>query len=217
MTVNTPWTQVLGTDGKGKRFDLVNPRAEDVDFVAMATVLARTPRFNGHTEGGSYSVAQHCREGAYAILRETGDAYAAAAFLLHDGHEYIIGDQSTPVRDAVAWYAVAESGDLYADRIVRSAIASLKLALDQAIYKRAGLGWPLSPAVHALVKEYDIRMLRTEADARMAPRPEPWEGIYEAAVSIAGVRTEPWSETYARARFLDACRDLLAPNVMNLC
>ncbi len=191
---------------------LVQPSVCAVNFRTMATVLARTPRFGGHTDRGVYSVAQHSREGAYAVLRDTGRRDCAAAFLLHDGHEYIIGDIATPVVDALAAHAVLVSGDLNSADVVKRAVRSLKSTLDEAIHKAAGIPWPLPPDVRAIVKEYDLRVGRTERDARMAPPPQKWDPIWEAAEPVRGMMLEQISETCAAAMFLSACADLLTVN-----
>jgi hypothetical protein len=192
------------------RFDLGAPTPDMVDFDAMATVLARIPRFTGHTKSGVYSVAQHCVEGAYAILRDMGEPSMAAAFLLHDGHEYVIGDLATPIQHAIGFYAGIVSGDPDAEIIVRRAVKALKANLDEAIYTAAGIEWPLPAPVQAIVKEYDVRMMRTERDACLAEPPEPWIAECEQAVPVAGVDLGSWGK-YAEEAFRIACDELL-PN-----
>lgn len=197
-----PWLQLLGSVA----FDLVRPRAELVDFETVATVLARVARFAGHTEGRPiYSVAQHSREGAYAILRDTGNRKAAAAFLAHDCHEYVFGDMATPIRDSLMAIAIEESGDLHAGEFIKSVIDEQKRRLDSAIYTAAGLQWPLNPETARIVKEYDMRMCITEARDRLAPSPRPWS---ERGDFVAGVNLSHWSESWARECFMHACRDL---------
>lgn len=160
----TIWTQTLN----GKPFDLLDPTPDMVDFEVIAKVLARTPRFGGHTLGGVLSVAQHCVVGADAIMQETGRKDWAGAFLLHDAHEAYIGDIGTPVVQALA---AATSVDYpnYSNYIVPDAISELKLGIDSAIYTAAGLSWPLDSETHDVVKVYDTRMLITERNARCAP------------------------------------------------
>lgn len=192
-----PWLQVLG----GRAFSLTNPRAEDVDFETIAIVLSRVPRFGGHTENGVLSVAQHCLEGAAAILRDTGRRDAAAAFLIHDAHEAYMGDIATPVADALQ--ALAES---YRADVVKRAIRTLKRRLDAAIYTAAGLPWPLPPEVAAIVKEYDLRMMSTERRERLAPAPHPWN---VDAPLVQGCDLYPWREGTVALCFMRAARELL--------
>jgi hypothetical protein len=202
MTAPTgPRLQVLG----GAAVDLVHPLPEQIDFHTMACVLARVPRFCGHTDRGTLSVAQHCLEGARAIERDTGRRDAAAAFMLHDGHEYVLGDITTPVQDALVEIAIM-FGNVYAGDAVKSAIRHLKNRLDVAIYTAAGITFPLPADVHAIVKEYDLRMCRTERDARVAPSPYPWADVVENAVPVEDVDLHPWSEGTVRALYSAALR-----------
>lgn len=207
----THWVQVLHDKPSRRAFDLMNPDPACIDFDKMALTLSRLPRFGGQTKEGEaiYSVLQHQVEGCYAILRDTGNRKAAAAFLIHDGHEYVIGDQVTPVQRALQAHAILLTGDLHAGEIVRDALASLRSTLDCAIYKTAGLDWPLDPETRRIVKEYDLRMCRTERDARMQPAPFSWHESIEGAEPVKGcnlAETEP--DLYVRA-FKKLCRDLL--------
>jgi 5'-deoxynucleotidase YfbR-like HD superfamily hydrolase len=178
-----PWLQVRNMNGAtGVAFNLVQPRPEDVDFRVMARVLSRLPRFNAQTEGDHIlSVAQHSIEGALAIIRDIGDHYAAGAFLIHDGHEYVIGDLARPVQEAICTHAVIEGGDVWYGDIVKRAIKTLKSTVDAVIYPAAGYPWPLDPQTVQIVKEYDMRCGRTERDLRMQSFPAPWKDAYQHA------------------------------------
>lgn len=205
--MNSPWLQTLGSGA----FDLVHPRADQLDRHTMACVLARIPRFGGHTDRGVYSVAQHLEQGAYAILRDTGRCDAAGAFVIHDTHEYAVGDVTRPEQDALVAIAIEESGDLGAGEIVRRAFKEQKRRIDAVIYPYFGLPWPLPADVHAIVKEYDARMCQTERLARLAPSPHHWPE-YEHLEPVAGVDLTPWPEGVARALWLAAVADLLPLN-----
>lgn len=185
------WQQVLGG-----AMDLVNPTIAQVNLDTIATVLARTPRFGGHTERGIYSVGQHCEQGARAILRDTGRQDWSAAFLLHDAHEAFTGDITTPVARALA--AIAAEGEYFGGDIVKRAIRTLKSRLDAVIYPAAGIMWPLPEDCAAVVKEYDVRMCVQEAKARLAPAPFPWGEPHDLAEPIEGVDLYPWSEGTVR-------------------
>lgn len=204
-TSAAPYLQVLG----GKAFDLVNPRATDVNFHHMATVLSRIARFAGHTERGSYTVAQHSVEGAGAILRDTGNRLAAAAFLLHDGHEYITTDLPTPIMDALRAHATIITGSPHAGDIIKQSMASLKHRIDAAIYEAAGLPWPLSPEVRKIVAEYDLRMLQTERKARLAPFTRSWGEYIENAEPVQGCDLFEFQAGTIASFFAQSCRDLL--------
>lgn len=200
-----PWRQLLG----GKKLDFADPDPALIDWNDIATVLARIPRYTGHTESGVLSVAQHCVGGARAIQRDGYSGDVAAAFLIHDAHEAFIGDIGTPTLDALAHHAVMEAGDLGAERIVRAAMRGLKRSLDAAIYSAAGIPWPLDVDVAQTVREYDLRMLRTERDWRMAPPPEPWIAACENAKPIEDADLFPWSEYLAREEWIEMARELL--------
>lgn len=205
------WLQMIG----GGQFFLTRPTVEQVDFAVMARVLSRIPRFNAHTEVGTLSVGQHMHEGAWAILRDLtawdfrvdedvpSGMLCAAAFSLHDCHEFAMGDIATPVADSLADYAVLESGDLGAADVVKRAIKSMKATLDEAIFAAAGIEYPLDPVVLAVVKEYDVRMCKTERDARLAKGPV-WTDYpaIEAAEPLQGVDLRPWSAEEAETRLM---------------
>lgn len=169
----------------GRAFDLLNPDWRDVDFDEMAGALARLARFTGHVASGPYSVAQHCVIGADAILAETGDAEAAAAFLLHDAHEAYLGDIATPIAQALAQEAAIQADEDHAAVIVRRAISGLKHSVDMAIFRAAGLGDTGMPERHALrTHAYDLRMLKTERQHLLGPAPMRWHESIEQAEPI---------------------------------
>lgn len=189
------WIQTLN----GGKLDLVDPDPRDIDFGTIATVLSRVPRFGGHTRGRCvYSVAQHCVEGANAIVRDTDRRDWALAFLLHDAHEAFVGDMPTPVANALAT-VIHPHGVL-----VREAIAALKYRIDVVIYGAAGVPLPLPD----IVKEYDLRMLRAERDACLAPSPQPWDAVVEAAVPAQGCDLHPWAAKVAEVVWMGMFQDL---------
>lgn len=202
------WIQTLG----GRKFSLVNPRPSDVCFEMIAAVLSRVPRFGAHTESDILSVAQHCLEGAKAIRRDPlasvfPDRYAlaSAAFLLHDAHEAYIGDRATPVADAHAEMA-SEIGFADGASIVKISWHRLKDRLDTAIFAAAGISWPLSSEVADVVHDYDLRMCRTERDARLGTPPEAWADAIERAEPVKGCDLRRRNEDTVREQYL---RELL--------
>ncbi|TIT07964.1 MAG: hypothetical protein E5W74_24775 [Mesorhizobium sp.] len=156
----------------GSAFDLVDPKPSDISFADMANTLSKLARFNGLYRCPAYSVAQHSVMGADALYRETGDGVAAGYFLLHDGHEYALGDITRPTVDLIqhhiaqlATEAGLEAAD-FVDRLAHRALASVKRSIDVAIYQAAGL-----PDINAVsqyarqIREMDDRMLVAEAAA----------------------------------------------------
>lgn len=199
-----------------KTWDFLNPDPAAIDWNVVALVLARIGRWGGHTTQGPYSVAQHLVEGARAVLRETGRKDWAGAYLLHDVHEFVIGDDVRPKVEALAILA-GEAASLVPDEWTRAAAAKwlkaafteLKRRADAVIYPAAGLAWPLSPEAEAVVKQFDNRMLRTEADARTGPRVAPWAAVVEDACPVEGADCSPWSAELAASLWMGAARELL--------
>lgn len=177
------WVQTLAGG-----IDLLEPRADQVDFNSLATALSRIPRFLGYTVGGSLSVAQHCVEGARAIERETRRRNAAAAFLFHDAHEAYIGDIVTPVQKALEAYSSE----------VRAAFRALKDRIDAAIYGAAGIEWPLDDETRDIVRTYDLRMCRTERDLFCVEPLQRWDEVIENAIPVDGISREIWSAPVAK-------------------
>jgi len=185
---------VLIQTGTNRAVDLMAPAHASIDLlVDVAEALARLPRFNGHVRAGAYSVAQHCCLGADAILAETGSAPLARAFLLHDAHEYAVGDIATPAAHALEERVGRELAALMphmeaqAARIGRAcfrrALAGLKADLDIAIHGAAGLPTP-SPEITAGVKQWDLRMLASERAQLFGPAPYRWDEAVESAEPV---------------------------------
>lgn len=143
----------------GTCLDLTNPVLTDVDFDWIARRLSRINRFNGD----GISVAQHSVMGAQALLNEGQPRHVAAHFLLHDAHEFALGDLTTPVQNAIAYFASSA-----ASPIVFSSISLLKSRWDEVIYAAAGLIQPEANTAMA-VKLMDFRMLVAESVELFGP------------------------------------------------
>jgi 5'-deoxynucleotidase YfbR-like HD superfamily hydrolase len=119
------------------RFDLANPRAEDVDILDIAHALSLQCRFNGHCRR-FYSVAQH----SVLVSRLVPKEHAFPA-LMHDSPEAYVSDVPSPLKRApfMADYGQCEHG-------VMGAIA-----------ERFGFSVPLDESV----KTADLLALATEA------------------------------------------------------
>lgn len=152
----------------GSVIDIADPRPEVVCFLEMANVLSKIARFDGRNPGPAFSVAQHSVMGSEAVINEGGTPEDALLFLLHDGHEYIVGDQSTPSRDLYA----SACAELYGEGRMVDAVAACKAAWDEAIYFAAGLPGPeaWTKRQATLVKSMDERMCRAEAIALFGQR-----------------------------------------------
>ncbi|MEQ1710138.1 MAG: HD family hydrolase [Hyphomicrobium sp.] len=102
MTKPSPraWQRMLS----GRRLDLLEPSALDIEIADIAHGLARVARWNGQTVGDhAFSVAQHVlvvEEIAAAQNRGWSARWRLAA-LLHDAPEYVIGDLISPFKTAI--------------------------------------------------------------------------------------------------------------------
>jgi uncharacterized protein len=88
----------------GRRLDLLDPSALDIEIDDIALGLSRVARWNGQTKGEhGFSVAQHCLI-VEDICRHLSPGFSAAdslKALLHDAPEYVIGDMISPFKSAL--------------------------------------------------------------------------------------------------------------------
>lgn len=134
----------------GRKFDVMNPRAEDVCWLDIAHSLAHQCRFNGHTKQ-FYSVAHHC----VLASKHVPERFALLA-LLHDAAEAYIGDMPKPVKDLFPQFSRMEE------------------AILAAIHEKAGLINGYSYEEAQWICGIDLRLLMTERDQLMSKPPEPW-------------------------------------------
>lgn len=90
----------------GKRFDLLDPRIEDVDVIHVAHSLSGCNRFVASL-GEHYSVAQHSLMVADLVAWKTddgcgGDSRLVYEALMHDAAEAYTGDISRPLKNVLA-------------------------------------------------------------------------------------------------------------------
>jgi uncharacterized protein len=133
----------------GRRLDLLDPSALDIEVEDIAHGLARVARWNGQTKGAHiYSVAQH------SLLVETLarakmprlDSHSRLAVLLHDAPEYVIGDMISPFKAVI--------GDRY------KAVEHRLLA---AIHLRFGLPAKIPETLQTQIKTADRAAAYLEA------------------------------------------------------
>ncbi|MER8556102.1 hypothetical protein NKH37_28780 [Mesorhizobium sp. M1217] len=193
----------------GQIADLADMQAGQIDFAHIAGALSKTARFTGRHRGGAISVAQHCVMGADALFRESGDGVLAGYFLLHDAHEYLLGDIGRPaVLDIdlkTAEYLI-EKGVPAA--IAHGAVAEgtkrSKRALDIPIIEAAQLP-PISrmPLYARQVAEMDERMCMAEARALYGAKGDfPLVRCDLPPPRLTGT-IEPWGAMKAEIAFLD--------------
>lgn len=169
----------------GRTWNLLDPQAWNVSFGEIAEVLARIPRFNGHTQE-HYSVAQHCCL-AHDHVCEGDDPELRLLALLHDAHEAYIGDIITPVKEAFCELPGGDGVDI--------ALEHLKVRHDMVIHVAAGLPKLSYTSSLARVKEVDKLLLLNEQYQLMHPsafgRPD-----------CKSIPVEPWEEELAAEEFL---------------
>ena len=188
------WQRMLS----GRRLDLLDPSALDIEIEDIAHGLARVARWNGQTSGAHiFSVAQHSLL-VEALARARAprlDHSRRLAVLLHDAPEYVIGDMISPFKSVI--------GDAY---------KAVERRLLAAIYRRFGLSAKSAPELEKLIKVADREAAFLEATRlagfdvaearRFFGRPP--------AISPAMERDylKPWPAEAAQARYLERIRML---------
>jgi 5'-deoxynucleotidase YfbR-like HD superfamily hydrolase len=181
------WQRMLS----GRRLDLLDPSALDIEIEDIAHGLARVARWNGQTAGSHiFSVAQHCLLVETLARRSARlDRRGRLAVLLHDSPEYVIGDMISPFKSVI--------GDAY------KAVESRLLA---AVHLRFGLPAALPADLIAVIKTADRSAAYLEAtrlagfsahEARRFFGPAPG---YSAAIER---NLTPWPAEIAETRYLE--------------
>jgi len=125
----------------GRRLDLINPSAMDIEIEDIAHGLSRVARWNGQTTGDhAFSVAQHSVivEQICATLEPSAPREWLLAALLHDASEYVVGDMISPFKNALGVNYRA-----FEDKLM------------QAIHIRFGLPAVITPQLKKFVKRAD--------------------------------------------------------------
>jgi len=187
------WQRMLS----GRRLDLLDPSALDIEIEDIAHGLARVARWNGQTVGAHiYSVAQHCLlvEALARLKAPRLDRTGRLAVLLHDAPEYVIGDMISPFKAVI--------GDAY---------KAVEWRLLAAIHRRFGLA-PSPPELQQLIKSADHQAAYLEATRlagfahaearRFFGRPP------RIAPSLERDYLKPWPADTAQARYLERFRKL---------
>lgn len=131
---------------RGKHFDYLDPRTDDIDILDIAQGLANECRFAGHTRA-FYSVAQHAW-----LTSQIVPAEHALEALLHDASEAYCKDIPQPLKLLLPDYRDIEA------------------RVDGAIRAAFGLPLAMSPAV----KHADLILLATERRDLMPADETPW-------------------------------------------
>lgn len=141
----------------GRRFDILKPRAADIEPDVIAVCLSRLCRFGGHCKS-FYSVAQH----SLHVCDLVSDPSLKLPALLHDAHEcyWGFGDICRPAK-------------LCLHRSEAIHLKDIQLAVDEAIGERFGFDSRLFEC--AKIKEADCVALATEQRDIMEPCEYQWD------------------------------------------
>jgi uncharacterized protein len=189
------WQRMLS----GRRLDLLDPSALDIEIEDIAHGLARVARWNGQTSGPHiFSVAQHSLlvEALARARVPRLDRARRLAVLLHDAPEYVIGDMISPFKAVI--------GDAY--KVIERRLLA-------AIHRRFGLPVKSTAELDQLIKIADRQAAYLEAtrlagfDAKEARRffgPSP-----NVPATIEREYLKPWPAEAAQARYLERFRKLV--------
>ena len=147
----------------GVRFELSNPKPEDVRIEDIAHALALQGRFNGHSSF-FWSVAQHSLLVADYLDKRNRTDRIVMLGLLHDAAEAYIGDVTSPVK------------------AMCSHVRELEAKVMAAVYEGLKIE-PPNEHEYKWVKEADMAIITMEAGVVMHSRGE-WWGLPEVAESI---------------------------------
>ncbi len=193
-SVPRAWQRMLS----GRRLDLLDPSALDIEIEDIAHGLARVARWNGQTSGAHiYSVAQHSLlvEMLARARVPRLDRGGRLAVLLHDAPEYVIGDMISPFKVVI--------GDAY---------KTVERRLLSAIHRRFGLPLKPAPELQKLIKIADRQAAYLEATRlggfeaaearRFFGRPP------EISPALERDYLKPWPAETAQQRYLEQFRKL---------
>lgn len=168
----------------GAAIDLLSPDPTSITIEDVACSLAHLNRYTGHMR--QYSVAQHsvlCSEQAPSLLKFEA--------LMHDAHEFALGDVSSPLKKAMRALFHERSDKCWADPFTR---------LDRRMRRAVAEAFDLEPDVPDEVKEIDIRMLRTEV-LQGFREDFDWD-VHMSSFEPYPIRIVPWTADEAESRFL---------------
>lgn len=169
----------------GALVDLLGPDPADIRLADMVHHLSRTCRYLGGCRP-HYSVAQHSCIVA-GLLKEEDRIHG----LLHDGHEYLLGDMASPVKETIA-FIVAD---------FKRGWNHLTMVADRAIYQAAGVPMP-NEEQRAAVKRADLVALAIE-QREILVSPNRWNLPYPAT----NARIVPVGAMEAELMFRDALEE----------
>ncbi|MEL6977619.1 MAG: hydrolase [Pseudomonadota bacterium] len=180
------WQRMLS----GRRLDLLDPSALDIEIDDIAHGLSRVARWNGQTHGEwAFSVAQHSVlvEQLTHALKPKASVGERLYALLHDAPEYVVGDLISPFKAMI--------GDQY---------KALETRLLGATLVRFGLPPEPSATAQKLVKRADRLAAHAEAVQLAGFEPEEANRFFGAPPgdAMGDLRLTPQPPEEAKAAFL---------------
>lgn len=192
MTAATMLSKFAIQTLKGRPFSFCDLSRCVFDAEEVSTVLARVPRYAGHTTW-AYSVGQH----SVLVARRFDDLSMRLCGLLHDAAEAFVGDQTTVLK---AWCSEHDDRSL----------PELEVRIWTWIASSHGL-WP---GLIDEVKREDRAAIATERRDLMSEATYHWECELP---SPWDERIEPWSQEYTRDEWLreysELCRRMSSSRV----
>ncbi len=187
------WQRMLS----GRRLDLINPSAMDIEIEDIAHGLSRVARWNGQTTGEhAFSVAQHSVivEDICRTLEPHADRQWLLASLLHDASEYVVGDMISPFKNALGINYRA-----FEDKLM------------QAIHIRFGLPATISPQMKKFIKRADKISAYLEATQIAGFSHDESEKFFgPPPAACAGWAIRPLSPNDAKQQYVDRFEQLSA-------
>ncbi len=193
-TAPRAWQRMLS----GRRLDLLDPSALDVEIEDIAHGLARVARWNGQTHGDNiFSVAQHSLLTEHLCRRSYPemDRTALLCALLHDAPEYVIGDMISPFKTVLGDdYKAVEA------RLLRAISIRFSLPIE----------WP--KAMVKKIKAADLASAYFEATHLAGFSGEEAQRFFGRPQDITPAEEQdylvPWTAQVAKARFLHRFEEL---------
>jgi len=180
----------------GRRLDLLEPSALDVEIEDIAQGLSRVARWNGQTKGEhAFSVAQHSLLVLDIHLRLEPELTPAQQLtcLLHDAPEYVVGDMISPFKAVVG-------GDY----------KSVENRLQEAVHLRFSLPVGISPSLKKAIKKADTIAAYYEAIHLAGFSEKEALKYFGRPQNIApdGLPLSPWPAKLAKSNFLKRFQNL---------
>ena len=185
------WQRMLS----GRRLDLLDPAAIDIEIDDIALGLSRVARWNGQTLGEyGFSVAQHCLivDDICLHIDPTIKPTHRLMALLHDAPEYVIGDMISPFKAALGFdYRRFEDH------------------LEQSIFIRFGLPAVMPAPVKKLIKQADRACAYFEATQLAGFKDDEARQYFGEPPAGYSLTITPLSDWLAREAFIDRFNALM--------